>query len=136
MISSNINPEDFARPGTRRIERLAAAAAAPIVVGAGTDGHVYVWNVETKALVWDFPTEADNGGVSVALTRNGRECLVGTYSAWGVACVDVVSKQIRWHRTDLRKTYGLSTSADSKEVVVWFDRKAGLGLELETGDFR
>jgi hypothetical protein len=133
MLSSHVNPDEFARVGTRRIQRFSAASSAPVVIGAGSDGHVYVWNVETKSLVCDFPTSEKSGGVSVALTPQARECLVGTYYAWGVACVDVVNKETRWRRTDLRKVYGLSASADAKEVVAWFDGRAGLRLDLQTG---
>lgn len=134
MLSSPINPEEFARVGTRRIQTFSAAARAPVVIGAGSDGHVYVWNVETKSLVSDFPTSKDSGGVSVALTADARECLVGTYYAWGVACVDVNTREIRWRRTDLRKVYGLSATEDDQEIVAWFDRRAGQRLDLHTGE--
>jgi hypothetical protein len=133
MPSSQVHPDDFSKAGTRRIQTFAAAANAPMVAGAGSDGHVYVWNVETLTRVCDFPTSEDSGGVSIALTPHGRECVVGTYYAWGVACVDVGTRQTRWHRTDLRKVYGLATSADGNEVVSWFDGGAGLGLDPKTG---
>jgi hypothetical protein len=136
MASPNIDPDDFTRPGTRRIESLAAAARAPIVAGAGADGHVHVWNVETRTRICDFSTSKDSGGVAVAVTPDGRDCLVGTYYAWGVARVDVASHEKRWHRTDLRKVYGLSCSADGGEVIVWFDGRAGMCLDLQTGETR
>ena len=133
MLLSPINPEDFARVGSRRIRGFAAAARAPIVAGAGSDGHVYCWDVGAKTRISEFPTSPDSGGVSVALTPQGRECFVGTYYAWGVACLDVVSRVTRWHRTDLKRVYGLATSADGNDVVTWFDRRAGLGLDSQTG---
>jgi hypothetical protein len=125
MVIPHVNPEDFSRAGTRRIRTFAAAASGPMVVGAGWDGHVYVWDVETRTRVREFPTSEDSGGVSVALTPQGRECFVGTYYAWGVACLDVASKEKRWHRTDLKKVYGLATSASNvvfrKTVREWSD---------------
>jgi hypothetical protein len=136
MPSSHINPDDFTRPGTRRIESFAAAANAPIVAGADADGHIYVWNVETRTRICDFSTSTDNGGVSLALTPDGRDCLVGTYYAWGVARVDVASREKHWHRTELRKTHGLSCSADGRDVVAWFDGRAGVSLDLQTGQTR
>jgi hypothetical protein len=131
-----INPDDFIRTGTRRIRALAAAAHAPLVIGAGWDGHVYVWNVADRTLVTGFPTSPDSGGVSVALTPDARTCFVGTYYAWGVACVDVVTTETRWRRTDLRKVYGIDLSADATEAVCWFDGRAGLRLDVHTGATR
>jgi hypothetical protein len=131
-----INPDDFTRPGTRRIRAFAAAAHAPLVIGASWDGHVYVWDTATRTLVSDFPTSIDSGGVSVALTPDGRASFVGTYYAWGIACVDVFTKETRWRRTDLRKVYGIGLSADAAEVVCWFDGRAGLRLDVDSGDTR
>ena len=132
-LLSPIDPEDFSRVGSRRVRAFAAAARAPIVVGAGWDGHVYCWDVGARTRICEFPTSQDSGGVSVALTADGRECFVGTYYAWGVACLGVPSRVKRWHRTDLKKVYGLATSADGNDVVTWFDRRAGLGLDSQTG---
>jgi hypothetical protein len=135
-MSSQVNPDDFTRPGTRRIRAFSAAANAPLVAGAGWDGHVYIWNVETRTLVLEFATSEESEGVSLALTANGQQCLVATYHDWGGGCVDVISGAVRWHRADLRKVYGLSVSADGDDVVVWFDRRAGLRLDLNTGQRR
>jgi WD40 repeat protein len=133
MLIPQVNPEDFCRADTRRIRTFAAAASGPMVVGAGGDGRVYVWDVEARTRVCEFPTSEDSGGVSVALTPQGRECFVGTYYAWGVACLDVASQEKRWHRTDLKKVYGLATSADGNQLISWFDGRAGLGLDSQTG---
>jgi hypothetical protein len=53
-----IDPADFSRPGTRRIVSFAAAAGAPVVAGAGLDGHVYIWNVGPRESLRDFPIVA------------------------------------------------------------------------------
>jgi len=135
MLMMPVNPEDFSRAGTRRIRAFAAAANGPMVAGAGWDGHVYVWNVEARTRVCEFPTAENSGGVSVALTPRGRECIVGTYYAWGVACLDVASGETRWHRTDLKKVYGLAVTS-GEEVVAWFDGRAGLRLDAQTGQSR
>jgi hypothetical protein len=94
---------------------------------------VYCWDVEARRRICEFPTSPNSGGVSLAVTPNGRVCFVGTYYAGGVACLDVVSRATRWHRTDLKRVYGLAGSADGNELVTWFDGRAGLGLDAQTG---
>ena len=131
-----VNPDDFATKETRRIRAFATADAAPLAAGAGWDGHVYVWNVRTRAQVFERPTTPDSGGVSVALSPSGSECFIGSYHAWGAACYEVRSGEERWRRTDLKRFYGLATTTDGESVVAWFDGKAGLTLDAHTGESR
>jgi hypothetical protein len=133
MLSSSIRPEDFCRVGTRRVRAFAAAATAPLVAGAGWDGRVHVWNVQSKQRVLEFATSADRGGVSVALSPNGSACFVGTYYAWGAACVEIAEGRECWRRSDLKRFYGMASSPDGAMIIGWFNGRAGLTLDAGTG---
>ena len=133
MLESPINPADFCHSGTRRVRAFAAAANAPVVAGAGWDGQVYCWDVKARASICEFATSANSGGVSLAVTPNGRACFAGTYYAWGVACLDIATREKRWHRTDLKRVYGLATRGDADDLIAWFDGRAGLRLDAHTG---
>lgn len=103
------------------------------MAGAGLDGHVYVWNVESGTRVHDFPTTTRSGGVSLALSADGSDCFAGTYYAWGVACVDLSERRELWRRTDLKRFYGLEFVPYDGTLVGWFDGRAGQVLEGRTG---
>ena len=102
MRSSPLDPNDFCRPGTRRIRAFGSSARSLVVAGAGWDGHVYLWNLATRERLRDFPTIFDNGGVSVAVDATGSSCFAGTYYAWGVACIGVADGRERWRRSACR----------------------------------
>ena len=134
--SSTLDPSEFCQAGTRRISTLASSAAAPLVAGAGWDGHIYVWDVATRKRVHDVPTAAESGGVSLALSANGSACFVGTYYSWGAACIDLAERREVWRRSDLKRFYGLTALRHDPALVAWFDRKAGLTLDARSGETR
>jgi WD40 repeat protein len=135
MTTSALNPDDFCRPGTRRVETFGAAARAPIVACAGTDGRVSIWDVRAKVQVFAFDTCEDNGGVSVAMSSDGRTCFAGTYHEWGVAAFDLDSARERWRRTDLERVRGVA-ALDERSIVTWFERRPGFTVDADTGEFR
>ena len=128
-----VDSEEFCHADSRRIRTFASSGSAPRVAGAGWDGHVYIWDVEARQRVYDFPTATESGGVSLALSANGSACFVGTYYSWGAACVDLQTRQELWRRPDLTRFYGLEAHPDETAVTAWFDRRAGLTLETLTG---
>lgn len=103
------------------------------MAGAGLDGQVYVWNVESRVLVHEFPTTIRSGGVSLALSADGSTCFAGTYYAWGVACVDLSERRELWRRSDLKRFYGLAFVPHDGSLVGWFDGRAGQVLDGRTG---
>jgi hypothetical protein len=52
----------------------------------------------------------------------------------GVACLDIASKEKRWHRTDLKKVYGLASSADANEVISWLTVLTAYGVIRRQGN--
>jgi len=135
MAVSPIDPNDFCRPGTRRVESFGASACAPLVAAAGGDGQIYVWDVHSKTRVSTFNTTQDSGGVSVAMSPDGQTCFVGTYYAWGVAAFAIPDARRRWQRVDLKRVYGIAC-VNQQSIVTWFDGRAGLTLDTETGESR
>lgn len=107
------------------------------MAGAGWDGRVHVWDVEVRELLCQFGGVSRGGGsIYVALSATGSDCFVGTYYAWGLACIGVSSGKQHWRRTDLKRFFGLTTTADGAHVVAWFDGRAGLTLDARTGETR
>lgn len=70
----------------------------------------------------------------MALSPDGSRCFAGTYYAWGSACVDVRTGTLVWHRRDLKRLCGLAPSRSGESLVGWFDGRAGLTLDTETGE--
>jgi len=133
FMTSSVNPADFCHAGTRRIDHLAAAADAPLVAGAGLDGHIYVWDVHARTAVFDFPASQEPTGLSVALSPQGQECFVASDTG-GIACVDVASRHERWRRRDLKQVSGLTAALNGQAVVAWFPDRAAVLLDAHTGE--
>jgi len=105
-----------------------------VVAGAGCDGRIYLWDVAARGRLHDFPTTADDGGVSLAVDASGSACFVGAFYAWGAARIDLADGCERWRRKDLRRCYGLEAAPHDATLVGWFDGKAGLTLDAASGE--
>jgi hypothetical protein len=130
-----LDPEAFCRVGTRRIDRFATAAAAPIVAGVGEDAHVYVWDVRARTQLCEFATShRETGGVVIALSPTGTECFAGSYLAWGMACMDVARGAQLWHRPDLKRFHEITIANDGKVAIASFRGRTGLTLDSGSGE--
>ena len=103
------------------------------MVGAGCDDHVHVWDIQSRRKIFEFAGPTDSGGISVAMSPRGDVFFLGTYYAWGVACVSIDAGDEIWRRRDLKRLYGLRTF-DQNRLACWFDSRAGLTLDIATGE--
>lgn len=96
-------------------------------------GWIRLFNIAESRIVIDLFTHKDSGGVSVAMSSDGRHCFLGTYYAWGLACFDVSTGQMLWKRNDLRRFYGLTFSKAQNCLFCCFQGKSALRIDPKTG---
>ena len=89
------------------------------------------WDVATGEKVSELKTSYEYGGFRLALNPTGSLCAVASYykgRRGGVACYDVPSAQMIWHRADIGQTQCVRFASDSN--AVYCGRQAGPLLRL------
>jgi hypothetical protein len=76
----------------------------------------------------------DSGGISAAVSPDDRFLFLGTYYAWGLACVEIATRRFVWKRSDLKRFYGLCFSPKDNCLYAEFDRAAAMKIDSRTGE--
>ncbi len=95
--------------------------------------NAYVWDMETRSLVSTFRTTLDFGGTRLAITSDGRHCVVGAYNVYGIAAYSSETGQEVWRRKDLKKVHYIRISPNDECVYCGFSGKTFNVLNLATG---
>jgi len=96
---------------------------------------VQIWDLDLREQVGQFDT--GDGSNRLRLDPRGER---GVVAAWqggakgGVACYEIPTGKLIWHRGDLRRSQGISFSTDGQSV--WFEPNEGKVQRLDalTGD--
>ena len=111
------------------------AQCAPIAVAAGDLGLFQVWNLETGELISEFHTVFD-GCNRLAVSSDGATVLAANWRKGqkaGVACYEVTSGRMIWHRTDLRQVQQMRFSAQCDWVWCEVESRPVHCLDTKTG---
>jgi hypothetical protein len=111
--------------------QLTAAACGTIVAVARSEEVVQNWDSATGEKVSELKTSYEYGGFRLALNPTGSLCAVASYykgRRGGIACYDVRSGQMIWHRPDIGQTQCVRFASDGR--AVYCGREAGPLLRL------
>jgi len=84
--------------------------------------------------VQEFNLPPDMGGMSAAVSHDDRFLYVGTWYAWGLACVEIATRRFVWKRTDLKRFRGLCFSPKDDCLYAEFDRAPAMKIDGRTGE--
>ena len=107
---------------------------SPFIAVVTWNGIVKLFDASSKQFVGEFSIHKNSGGVNVAISSNNKQCFCGTYYAWGLACFDIGTGQVVWHRKDLKRFYGLSFSKARNSLFAYFNGKSAIELNPTTGE--
>jgi len=98
---------------------------------------VQIWDLDLREQVSQFDTVMTDGSNQLHLDPNGERGVVAAWSAGakgGVACCEIPTGKLIWHRADLKRSQGISFSTDGQSV--WFEPNEGRVQRLDalTGD--
>jgi hypothetical protein len=109
---------------------------SPFIAVVTWNGIVKLFDASSQRFVAEFSIHKNSGGVNVAISSNNKQCFCGTYYAWGLACFDIGTGRVVWHRKDLKRFYGLSFSPARNSLFAYFDGKGALELDPNSGATR
>jgi hypothetical protein len=119
------------------IHELASASKSSLVAAAMSDGTVQVWDLGPGKKIGEMGTVFCAGGHRLALSPTGGRCVVANWNKGGrggVACYDVSSGGIIWHRTDIRHTQRVRFSREGNSVWCGLDDGPLLRLRARSGE--
>ena len=95
------------------IRYIASSFNGSTVAMAKWERHVFIWDLPTRSLISDFVTTF---GFGLAITADGRDCIVGASRVHGIAAYNSKNGQEVWRRNDLKKTVSIRVSRDDTHV--------------------
>jgi WD40 repeat protein len=119
-----------------RVQMLTSAANAPIITAALDDRRVQIWDLNTGEQIAQFNTVLEGGGRRLAVNPTGGICVAASWKKGkrdGVACYDVRSNQIKWHRPDIRRIQGLRFSVAGDGIWCEIEGGSVQRLDAESG---
>jgi len=117
--------------------QLASAAGSALVAAVVADGTVQIWDSRTSERVSEFETFYSFGGHRLALDPTGNLCAAASWNKGkrcGVACYDVQSSQMLWHRTDIKHTQQVRFASDSNSIYCGMEEGPLLRLQAANGE--
>ncbi len=93
-----------------------------------------LYDLARREFVQEFHLPPDTGGMSAAVSPDDRLLYVGTYFAWGLACIEIATRRFVWKRTDLKRFYGLCFSPKDGCLYAEFDRAPAMKIDGRTGE--
>jgi outer membrane protein assembly factor BamB len=87
---------------------------------------VQIWDLDLREQVGQFDTGRGDGSNRLHLDPKGERGVVAAWQAGakgGVACYEIPTGKLVWHRGDLRHSQGISFSTDGQSV--WFEPNEG-----------
>ena len=121
-------------PMTRSaIRHLAILDDPAILAAAYFEKTVQIWSWNTREQIGEFKSILDFGGRRLALTPDGRKCIVGSFSR-GLAAYSIPDGKLLWHRRDLRKVQYVNVCASGSEIFCGVERPAVQIIGAESGE--
>lgn len=93
---------------------------------------VQIWDLDKREQVGQFDTGRAGGSNRVHLDPKGERGVVAAWAAGargGVACYEIPTGKLIWHRAELRHAQGVSFSTDGESV--WFEPNEGRVQRLD-----
>ncbi|MCA9310936.1 MAG: WD40 repeat domain-containing protein [Phycisphaerales bacterium] len=116
-----------------RVRHIATTWDGDRVAAAQFEERVAVWNLRQRQQVSEFDTILGFGGRRLCITRDGRFVVAATYHTQGVACYDANDGTLCWQRRGLKTAQHVSIDDSSGTVLVSFEMRSALALDLATG---
>lgn len=117
------------------IRCLAASQNSSRIAAALFEHKIQIWDLETRTMVNEFETVFSFGGNRLALDSFGERCVAAGWTGGqrgGVACYEVATGKLLWHRPDLLQTQRLRFAV--ADATVWCVPESGPTKRLNTAN--
>lgn len=117
------------------IRCLAASQNSSRIAAALFEHKIQIWDLETRTMVNEFETMFSFGGNRLALDSFGERCVAAGWTGGqrgGVACYEVATGKLLWHRPDLLQTQRLRFAV--ADATVWCVPESGPTKRLNTAN--
>ncbi len=115
------------------IRHIATSFDGSVIAVAEFERHVQIWDVHSQHRIAAFGTTLDFGGTRLAISRDGRSCVVGAYHVHGIALYDASRGGELWRRKDLKRVQKIRVTIDDQRILCGFDGKSFQTLDLKNG---
>lgn len=124
--------ETIQRPRKFVIRQLAATFDGARIAAGEFRCHVQIWDLREAKRIAEFETELDFGGMRLAISRDGRRCVAGSYEQ-GIFCYDAETGREIWRRVDLLHVQRIRAARSGTQLLCGFETEAFAVLNLESG---
>lgn len=121
------------------IRHLAITDESSIVAAALFEKTVQIWSWKTGEQLGEFQTMLDFGGRRLALTPDGRSCIVGAWGQRGrgprgLAAYSIPDGKLLWNREEIRHIQYVSLGGSGREIYCGTDDSSAHIINSATGE--
>ncbi len=123
------------------IRHLSVSDESGIIVAALFEETVQIWSWKTGQQIGEFQTMLDFGGRRLALSPDGRKCIVGAWGrkgrgAGGLAAYSVPDGRLLWNRDEIKRIQNVRISGSGQEIYCGVEGSSAYIIEAATGEVR